>query len=110
VSLASLLTEAVTVISAGEPTTDPYGNEVPSDGVAATYFGRLEQTAATEVTRDRDAVVSDWVLYLPAHATVSAYDHVVARGSRFEVVSSPDLLRTPQGPHHLAVRLQYLEG
>jgi hypothetical protein len=110
VSLDRLLTQPVSVISAGAPTTDPYGNEIPSDGTATTYFGRLEQTAATEVTRDRDAVTSDWVLYLPPHATVSAYDHVVARGSRFEVLGSPDVLQTPRGAHHLAVRLQYLEG
>lgn len=106
-SLTALLTEAVTVIRYADA-TDEYGNTVPGAEVRTSYQGRLEQLATDEIVRDRDTVITDWRLFLPAGADVTAYDRIEARGNLFEVVGLPAEQRSPRGPHHLEVNLRWV--
>lgn len=106
-SLAALLSEAVTVVRYGA-TTDVYGNTVPGAETRVTYPGRLEQLSADELVRDRDTVITDWRGFLPADVDLGPYDRIEARGHLFEVVGLPNQQQTPRGPHHVEVQLRWV--
>lgn len=107
-SVDALLTETVEVVRSGPATTaDEYGNPVPAGETRASWPARLEQLATDEVVRDRDTVVADWRMFLPAEADIGAYDRVEGRGHVFAVVGLPDTLRSPRGAHHVEVALRF---
>lgn len=104
-SLATLLTESVTVVRYAEA-TDEYGDEERGTPTSTVYPGRLEQLSSEEVLRNEDTVLADWRLFLPATADITAYDVVQARGLSFEVVGLPNEQRAPWGIHHVEARLK----
>lgn len=111
-SFAALLTQTVTIIEPGT-STDTYGNEVADWGAGATTTtgpGLIQQTDATEVTVDRDTVVSNLMLFLPPDRTITALCRATEGERTFEVIGEPDLLRTPRGPHHVEARLRHVAG
>lgn len=106
-SLQGLLAETVTVVRYAD-VTDRYGNTVPGAETRTDYPGRLEQLRTDELVRDRDTVLTDWRVFLPADADLTAYDRIEARGHLFEVVGLPSQHRTPRGPHHLEAQLRWV--
>lgn len=106
-SLKRLFSQTATVVSTPfGPETDDYGNVVPGAESRVEYPARLEETGSTEVTLDRDTVTSDWRVFLPPEAAISAYDRVEVDGEMYEVVGRPARLRTPRGVHHVEARLR----
>jgi hypothetical protein len=109
VSLATLLTEPLSVLAASDGTVDEYGDTSTTFSAGTSYLGRLEQRSAQEVTDGRDTMVSDWVLYLQPDATVAGRDRVVDMyGRTFEVVGPPIMQRSPRAAHHLQVNLRHV--
>lgn len=110
VTLASLLTQTVTIVSA-PAAPDDRGNLV-RDWDTATRVdaaARLEPNVTSEVTDGRDSVLTDARLFLHPDAFITAYDRVEADGLTYEVVGTPGLQRMPRGPHHFEVDLRRLE-
>lgn len=106
-TVLGLLSETAAVVRYAS-TTDVYGNTVPGAETRVTYAARLEQLAADELVRDRDTVITDWRIFMPATADITAYDRIEARGHLFEVVGLPNQHKTPRGPHHLEVLLRFV--
>jgi head-tail adaptor len=107
VTLQGLLSETATVVRYAA-STDVYGNTVPGAETRVDYPARLEQLAANEIVRDRDTVITDWRIFLPAEADITAYDRIDARNHLFEVVGLPNQHQTPRGPHHVEVHLRFV--
>jgi hypothetical protein len=110
VSLATLLTETVTILRHTVGAEDVFGDETSTFTSVGDYAARLEQRSAQEVTRDRQTVVSDWALYLEPTTVLSELDRITDRfGRTFEVVASA-MQSTPRGDHHLVAALVHVEG
>lgn len=93
-------------------TQDEYGNDV-RDWAHATIVGVLglvQQTQSVEVTLDRDTVIADWLLFLPASTTIDARARISDGTNTWEVIGNPNVVRTPRGPHHIECRLVSIEG
>lgn len=105
-SLQSVLTEQVTIFEPSFDGLDVYGNPQPGTETSTTWPARLEQLASEEIVRDRDTVVADWRMFLPATATVSQFARVESDGRQFDVWGDPIEQRTPRGIHHLEVKLR----
>jgi hypothetical protein len=89
VSLDTLLSEEVTILRHSAGAEDVFGDETDTFTSVGTFACRLEQRSAQEVTRDRQTVVSDWVLFLHPTTVLSERDRVTdAFGRTFEVVAS----------------------
>jgi hypothetical protein len=107
VTLARLLSETATVVRFTN-TVDEYGNIVRGAPTSVVYDARLEQLSSDEIVRDRDTIVADWRVFLPADADVSPYDRVDARGHTFEVSGLANEQRNPRGIHHIEARLKFV--
>lgn len=105
-SLRRLLTQEATVVSRPFAGVDEYGNPTMGPEVRVAYPARLEQTGSEEITTDRDTVISDWRIFFPPEAVISALDRVEVEGEAFEVVGRPARQRTPRGLHHVEARLR----
>ena len=70
-SVATLLTQTVTILRFSAGVADDYGNVSESWASVGTVKGRLEQRSSEEHTEDRQTVISDWVLYV--HPTTVIY-------------------------------------
>lgn len=105
-SLTGLLAETATIYEPAFDAIDAYGNPQPGTETSATWPARLEQLSSDELVRDRDTVVADWRMFLPAGATVSQFARVESAGRRFDVWGDPIEQRTPRGIHHLEVKLR----
>lgn len=84
--------ETVTVLRSGL-TDDGYGNQVrdwasatstPYEGCAVAQGKR-----GSEILADRNAVLSDLVVFMPSGADVEATDRLEVRGRAYEVVGEP---------------------
>jgi head-tail adaptor len=110
-SLAGLMVHDVTIVTANV-TESRYGDDL-KEWVAARRVetkGWVSQRDATEILGDREAQLSDWIVYLPVGTTISAADRVEWEGTTFEVVGVPNRAWTPRGPHHLEARLSVVTG
>jgi hypothetical protein len=103
VSLQSLLAETATIYHPSFDAFDAYGNPQPGTETSDTYAARLEALSSEELVRDRDTVVANWRVFLPADAVVSPFDRIESDGKSFEVWGDPIEQRTPRGIHHLEV-------
>lgn len=106
-TVLGLLSETATIIRY-ESSTDTYGNTVPGAETRSDHPARLEQLRADEIVRDRDTVITDWRIFLPADVDLTPYDRIEARGHLFEVVGLPDKHFTPRGAHHLEAQLRWV--
>ena len=68
--------------------------------------GRLEQTAATEISIGRDTLISDWQLTLPIEAVITGACRVEAAEGVFEVVGTPARLDSSPRTAHIEARLR----
>jgi len=109
VSLASLLTEPVSVLPFAPGLEDAYGNPPKTFGDPVPYRGRLEEASESEMLTDEDKQVGHWRLFLPPAAVIGGLDRVTAQGKTFEVDGPPKVHRTPRGPHHIEVQLLLVE-
>ncbi len=105
-SLNGLLAEQATIYHPEFDAVDAYGNPQPGTETSETWPARLEQLSSDEIVRDRDTVVADWRMFLPAAATVSQFSRVESAGRTFEVWGDPIEQRTPRGIHHVEVKLR----
>lgn len=84
--------ETVTVVRAGL-VDDGYGNEVPdwANGTSTPYEGCAvaQGSRGSEVLTDRNAVLSDLVVFMPSGADVLPTDRLSVRGRTYEVVGEP---------------------
>ena len=110
-TLASLLTQDITIVRQSDGAVDDYGNPTDTwtpDGSAVR--GRLEQRSAQEVTLDTQRVLSDWLLFLHPTVVVTPRDRVTDEfGRTFEILSA-DLKRTPTRDSHLEVALRHVDS
>lgn len=106
------MNQDISVLPYGEASTDEYHSPVVIFGTAVAYKGYLEQTTAEEITDGRDTRVSDWLLMLPASASISALDHVQEGNRTFEVVGKPRQVYNPRiaAVSHVEARLRLVEG
>lgn len=112
-TIEHLLTQTVTVRPWAEGAEDRYGDAADGWGEGVDYPARLEQVDGSEVTEGREALVSDWRLFLPADAVIDGRSRVVDDHEpprTFEVVGSPSVERTPRRVSHVVARLRYVEG
>jgi len=106
VSLQSLLTQIATIYHPQFNALDSYGNPQPGTETSDIWPARFEQLSSDEFVRDRDTVVADWRVFLPAEAAVTPFSRVEVDGKTFEVWGDPIEQRAPRGIHHLEVRLR----
>lgn len=105
-SLAGLLAEQATIYHPQFDAVDAYGNPQPGTETSDTWPARFEQLSSDELVRDRDTVVADWRVFLPAGVVIGPFDRVESGGHAFEVWGDPIEQRTPRGVHHVEVRLR----
>lgn len=105
-SLLGLLSETVTVYTPQYDGVDAYGDIQPGTETSASYPARLEQLESEEILRDRDTVLADWRLFLPADAAVGPFDRVESDGRQFTIHGDPVEQRSPRGVHHLEIHLK----
>lgn len=107
-SLANMLTQSLTIKKFASG-TDEYGNTVTTNaGTTSTVLGYLELTESVETLNDRDTVVSGYQAWLPADASVNAFDRVIFNGSTFEVDGTPWTVYNPRTGQtsHLVAKLK----
>lgn len=105
-SLTTLLTQTVTVTRRQFDALDAYGNPTSGTETTAVWPARLEQLSSDELVHDRDTIVADWRMFLPAAAAIGPFDAVESDGRTFEVWGDPAEQRSPRGVHHLEVKLR----
>lgn len=113
-AIAHLLKQPVTIQHVASSGTDALGNEVtdvdPDDNIDT--FGYVEQTAAAEITVDRQTYTSDWLVILPAGVTVGARDRIVSGDITLEVIGPPaEAWNAIAGAvDHIECRCRYVTG
>lgn len=110
-SLDLLMNQALFIATA-PLVADEYQNQVRdwAHPALAGVFGLVQPTESTEVTVDRNTVVSNWLLFLPVSASIDARARVTDGTTTWEVAGQPAVIRTPRGPHHIECRLVSIEG
>jgi hypothetical protein len=94
--------ETATVLRAGTPTRDPYGNDVPGDDVATDYKGcAVWPRVSSEDVQARDQVIDGLYVLFPSDADVLATDRVQVRGQVYLVDGEPGIYRSPLTGTHL---------
>jgi head-tail adaptor len=113
-----LMTYAVTIVKQANA-EDRYGGQTadwsPDKVSRVTVRGFLGQSitrgeGGREDLDDRDALITAYQLFLPLDADITGHDRVEVDGEAFEVVGPPLVRRTPEGPHHIEVRLRGVSG
>lgn len=103
--------DPVTIIRAGAGDNGYGGNALDWDNPDRTdVLGWLTDTSTTELTDARDALVSQWKLFLPAGTEIGGRDRVEAKGLTFEVIGIPSSAGTPHGEHHIEALLSLVTG
>ena len=75
-----------------------------------SFFGRVEQTAATEITVNRNTQITDWLLFAPIGTDILSGDQVQVEAITLEVVGNPSVMRTVEGQAaHIEARLIHVD-
>lgn len=107
-----LLTQTVTIVTAGTTTTtDSEGNPSRLAAASTSVPARLERAGgfidgASESEAGPVISTSDWLLILAPDVSIGQHDQVMAADATFEVVGPPVQQRTPAGVHHIEARLR----
>jgi hypothetical protein len=96
----------VIIVSISYDTADAYGNAQAAEASRLTVSGRMEALSSDELVRDRDTIVADWRVFLPPDVTIGPFDQIESAGRTFDIWGDPIEQHTPQGLHHLEVRLR----
>ena len=110
-TLTSLLVHDVTILTPAT-TTNRY-NDAEKDwdnATETTVKGWVSQRSQIEDREQREAQVSDWILYLHPDETITGLDRVVWSGITFEVDGPANPAWSPRGQHHLEVPLRVVDG
>lgn len=110
-TLTSLLVHDVTILTA--PTTTNRYNDAEKDwdnATSAAVKGWVSQRTQLEDHDQREAQVSDWILYVDSGVTITGANRVQWSGITFEVDGPPNPAWTPRGEHHLEVPLRVVTG
>ena len=96
-------------------TTDRYGNAQRVYGDTATHEltrCAFDPGGSTEDNDGRHAVTTEPTIYCPAGSDITAADHVLIRGKRYEVHGEPADWRDPFGSTvgGIAATLRKVEG
>lgn len=114
-TLTSLLVHDVTILTAAS-TTDRYNNTVKDWGNATErdVRGWVSQRSQLEDHDQREAQVSDWILYLDAGDPITGANRVrwndPASAVTFEVEGPPNPAWSPRGEHHVEIPLRVVTG
>ena len=110
-TLASLLVHDVTILTAAT-TTNRYSDAEKDwdNATSATVKGWVSQRTQLEDHDQREAQVSDWILFLHPDATISGANRVQWEGITFEVEGPANPAWSPRGVHHLEVPLRVVTG
>lgn len=109
-TFTSLLIHTVTIQRRTRTGEDEQGVDVFTWGTVATTPAWVEQSEATEVREGRDAVVTDWLIFLPADIDINAHDRVVYGDLILEAIGTPAERFTRRGLHHIEARARLVEG
>lgn len=69
-----------------------------------------QRTTTVEAGPGRAAVVSTWMVFLPAGTVIADGDQVIWDSRAFTVDGEPHHLHNPAGEHHLQVQLETVDG
>jgi hypothetical protein len=88
--------ETCTVLRAGAPTRDPYGNDVPGADTETSYGGcAVWPRFSSENVQTRDQVIEGLYVVFPTGANVLATDRVRTRGQVYLVDGEPGTFQSP---------------
>lgn len=110
-SFEALLVHDVTILTATS-SESRYGDTEKNwtDPTESTVKGWVSQRSQLEDHDQREAQVSDWVLFLHPDATISGANRVRWEGITFEVEGPVNPAWSPRGVHHLEVPLRVVTG
>lgn len=92
-----MIGETVTILRAGTPTTDRYGNEVPGADQRLDVYGcAVAPRADADITgQGRQGVIVGTTIYFPPATDVRATDRLEVRGETHDIVGDPGDWRSP---------------
>lgn len=110
-TLTSLLVHDVTILTAATE-TNRYGDTEKdwTNPTSTTVKGWVSQRSQIEDHDQREAQVSDWILYLHPDAAITGDNRVQWEGITFEVEGPVNPAWSPRGVHHLEVPLRVVTG
>lgn len=95
-------------------TDDGHGNTIPNWAVTADLPIRgcsVQAGASQEILGGRDASLTQWTVYAPAGADVTATDGVTWNGDLYAVNGQPMPQRSPTGAlNHTVIELRRIQG
>ena len=103
----------VTIITPGSSVNRYHQTEKNwSTATSRTAYGYLTQRSSGEVKEGdtREAVIADWILFLPFDDPITNRDRVQYDNATFEVVDRPHKARNPVETHHIEVGLRTVTG
>lgn len=101
-----LLSDTVTVVHVTYDAVDAYGDAQAGTTTSETVRARLEALSSDELVRDREVIVADWRVFLPADVTIGPFDQIEAAEKTFDVWGDPIRRHSPRGTHHQEIRLR----
>lgn len=110
-SLDRLLIHDITVLRA-PVVTDRYGNDRADwpNATRTTVKGRLTRPAGERIVDGRDALVEQWVCYLPSDVVISGRDRIEFDGITFEMDGPPFPAYDAGSAHHIEARVRLAAG
>lgn len=110
-TLTSLLVHDVTILTPAA-TTGRYGDEEKdwANATNSTVKGWVSQRTQSEDHDQREAQVSDWILFLNPDETITGGARVQWEGITFEIEGPTNPAWSPRGVHHLEVPLRVVTG
>jgi hypothetical protein len=107
-----------TVTIVRPPALDPYGDPLPGAAVETTVSGCFVQSrgagqpgASSELTDQRDTVITGMLVFMPSGTDVEPTDRVRWNGDLYAVEGEPDRWDDIRGnAHHIEVQLRRVEG
>ena len=112
-SLARMMSQALTVQAVGPATQDVYGSWVPGPiGPPVAVNGYLEQTSTVEFLVNRDTTVTTWKAYLPAGTVITPQSYINLGGQKFQVDGEPWQVYSPRlkATDHIECKLTVISG
>jgi hypothetical protein len=101
-----LLNREATITSRDAVGEDKYGNTTYTAVTAGPYKCRLEQTTTTEMTQDRETVITRYRMFMLAGPDLRAADTVQIDGKTYEVDGDPVVRDGMHAAHHIEATLK----
>ena len=109
-SFDAALIHEVTIRRRTRTGEDEQGIDVYTWSDVDTSPAWVEQTDAREVREGRDAILTDWLVFLPNEADVNGHDQIIFEDKTLEVVGTPAARSTFTGLHHFELNCRLVEG